>query len=94
MAYIEIKHTIWKRYDIEEKDFEKFMQLDEREKYDSVLSLIDTDGEWLYETEEVLTPQENLNLPTVEVFGKKYEASWDNTPLDVKREKKIQSILK
>lgn len=93
MAYIDVKHTVWKRYHMEDKEFEKFMQLDEKEKYRSVFNHVDdADGEWMYETEQSISYEENSDNPTIEVFGKRNSLSWDNTPLDVKRQKKIEQI--
>ena len=94
MAHVDVKFTVWKRYHIEEKEFEKFMKLDEKEKYNSIFNHVEdgVDGEWLYETEDVITYEENSNCPTIELYGKRLEVSWDNTPLDVKRQKKIEQI--
>ena len=97
MAFVDIKHTIWQRYQILDEKLEEFMKLDEKDRYEAIFhEIIDnaTDSEYLYDTLDYITPAENQNNPTVELFDESYKAVWDNTPLEIKRDRKIAQIQK
>ena len=95
MAYIDIKHTVWQRYQILDSDLEEFMKLDEKEKQREVFyKLVDnaTDMDWLFDTSDYITPAENSNNSTLEIFDKNDNQVWDNRPIEVKRDIKIKKI--
>lgn len=100
MAYIDIKHTVWQRYEINEEHLEKFLKLDEKQKHQAVFhDLVDnaTEIDWLFDTSEYLSPSDNGNQPTVEVYSDRHQGGkllWDNQPIDIKRQKKIEEIQK
>lgn len=102
MAYIDIKHTVWERYEIEDIHIEEFMKLNEKERHQEVLnSLLDnsTDIKFLHDTSEYITPAENSNAPTIEIYYGKSVAFgslqriWDNTPIELKRDEKITKLI-
>lgn len=95
MAYIDIKHTVWQRYRILDTDLEEFMKLDEKEKHQQVFhKLVDNadDVDWLFDTSEYITPAENSNNSTLEIFDDNDRQIWDNRPIAVKRNIKINEI--
>lgn len=95
MAYIDIKHTVWQRYKILDTDLEEFMKLDEKEKHRQVFhKLVHNafDIDWLFDTSEYITPAENSNNSTLEIFDENDRQIWDNRPIAVKRSIKINEI--
>lgn len=95
MAYIDIKHTVWQRYTIEDSDLQEFMKLDEKEKQKQVFhKLVDnaSDIDWLFDTSEYISPAENSNNATLEIFDDKHSMVWDNRSIEVKRNNKINKI--
>lgn len=97
MAFVDVKQTIWQRFFITDEQLEDFMKLDEKEKYKITYDLVDqsSENEWLYDTSETITPAENNNCATVEVYKNWNDAaSWDNLPQEIKRDMRINKILK
>jgi hypothetical protein len=88
------KETIWRRNyarveaDTEEEAILKMKLLAHSDDYD-----IDVhNNELVLETSEDMTYYDNLNNPTREVYYKDNMIE-DNTPLDIKRNKKINQII-
>ena len=92
--HIDQKETIWRRNytqieaDTEEEAILKMRLLANSEDYD----LNVYDNELVLETSEDMTYYYNLNNPTREVYYKDNMIE-DNTPLDIKRNKKINQII-
>ena len=90
---IEQKETIWRKNfanieaDTEEEAIKKMREYVNDFRYDAVY-----DSEFIYETAEDMSYEENANQPTREI---RYNGSFlvDNTPVEIKRDKKINSIL-
>ena len=90
---IEQKETIWRKNfasieaENEEEAIKKMKEYVNDFRYDDVY-----DSEFIYETAEDLSYEENGNQPTREI---RYDGSFlvDNTPVEIKRDKKINSIL-
>ena len=90
---IEQKETIWRKNfasieaENEEEAIKKMKEYVNDFRYNDVY-----DSEFIYETAEDLSYEENGNQPTREI---RYDGSFlvDNTPVEIKRDKKINSIL-
>ena len=90
---IEQKETIWRKNfatieaENEEEAIKMMKEYAKDFRYDDV-----HDSEFIYETAEDLSYEENSNQPTREI---RYNNSFlvDNTPIEIKRDKKINSIL-
>jgi hypothetical protein len=80
--YIDEKVTIWRRtyYSIDGTEEETKSTLIESVEGRSGGELLNgfVDSEILYETEELITPEENGGQPTMEVFNSKGETIWSN----------------
>jgi hypothetical protein len=92
--HIDQKETIWRRnYTQIEADTEEEAILKMKELVHSVdYDLNVYDNELVLETSEDMTYYDNLNNPTREVYYKDNMIE-DNTPLDIKRNKKINQII-
>ena len=92
--HIDQKETIWRRNytqieaDTEEEAILKMKELAHSVDYDINVY----DNELVLETSEDMTYYDNLNNPTREVYYKDNMIE-DNTPLDIKRNKKINQII-
>lgn len=90
---IEQKETIWRKNyasieaENEEEAIKKMKEYVNDFRYDAVY-----DSEFIYETSEDMSYEENGNQPTREI---QYNGSFlvDNTPIEIKRDKKIEEIL-
>lgn len=82
--YIDVKHTIWKRYEISKGiDIEEIKKvLESAGKFDPWTHLEDIDPdiicEDLLDTSEYISPEEN-DAATVELYNNKHECIWDNS---------------
>lgn len=92
--YIDQKETIWRRnYTQIESDSEEEAIIKMKELAHSVDYDLDVyNNEFILETSEDMNYYDNLNNPTREVYYKD-EMIEDNTPLDIKRNKKINQII-
>ena len=92
--HIDQKETIWRRnYAQLEADSEEEAILKIKELAHSVDYDLDVhSNELILETSEDINYYDNLNNPTREVYYKD-EMIEDNTPLDIKRNKKINQII-
>lgn len=92
--YIDQKETIWRRLscsieaDNEEEAILKMRSLAHEHDYD----LHCYESEMIYETSEDMTYEDNFDNPTREIYYKDKMIE-DNTPLQIKRDKKINNIL-
>jgi hypothetical protein len=92
--HIDQKETIWRinyarvEADTEEEAILKMRSLAYSEDYDINVH----SNELILETSEDMTYYDNLNNPTREVYYKDNMIE-DNTPLDIKRNKKINQII-
>ena len=89
MPYIDVKQTIWRRYYIPE----------EIDNQSDIIKLIDSleyqdlDSELMFDTEEEMTPIDNDNQSTIEVYDYNGSMIWSNEPVEVKRENSINKII-
>ena len=97
--YVDQKETVWRRYhcDVEANSEEEAIEKMKADAFDyhgfgGVNGQIDA-AEVLEETSEDMTFEENGNQPTREVYYKDKVCIEDNTPLEVRRDKKINTIL-
>jgi|ERR1035437_5617866 hypothetical protein len=94
--FFDQKVTIWRRdyCDMEaETEEEAILKMKSRSVTEDLLDCVESDeSELLYETEMEMTYEENGNQPTIEIV---YDAKVieNNTPLDVRRDKKINTII-
>ena len=92
--YIDQKETIWKRLycsidaHSEEEAILKMRSL----AYDDDYDIYCHESEMMYDTSEDMTYEDNSNNPTREIYYKNNLIE-DNTPLPIKRDKKINIIL-
>lgn len=79
--YIDEKVTIWRRtyysFNGTEEETQK-MLIESVEGRGHFLDTNMIDSEVLYETEELMTPEDNDGQPTMEVFNEKGETIWSN----------------
>jgi hypothetical protein len=89
MAYIDIKHTMWRRYYFDEKLLKNGI---DRNLIDELV-VHNSEVEDLLETYEEMTTEENDNQPTQELFNNKGELIWSNYPIEFIRQEKINKII-
>ena len=83
--YIDEKITIWRRtyYSIGGTEEEtKRVLLEGVEGLNDILDTNMGDSEILYETEELMTPEDNDGQSTMEVFNHRGETIWSNVKKD------------
>lgn len=92
---IDVKETIWVKYEAmveannEEEAILKMKEIAKNPDYDKYVIT----SEFLYETSEDMTYEQNGNQPTIEVYYKDVMLE-NNTPLYIIRDIKIDKILK
>ena len=83
--YIDVKETIWHRLQIPEQyQIKVFEMLLKGKTYENVCKMLDDNGvdigvEYLFDTCESLTPEQNNGKPTVELFDDNDISAWNNT---------------
>lgn len=85
MPYIDVKCTIWRRFFID--DSEDAVEIAKKHEYSEF------DSDLIDDTEEEMTPEENDNQSTIEVFDEDDNLLWSNEPIQVKRDKNIDTII-
>lgn len=86
-----MKITIWERYYINDEDLVKF-----NKNPNDIDILMDRSHsqEMIYESWEHMSPQENGNQSTTEIYDKDGNMIWSNKPIQEIRDEKIQIITK
>ena len=100
MGYIDIKVSIWQRMEIDDSEIEKFSKLSHSQKMNT-WSELTGECEWLYNTWDFISTDQNNNDPTVKLYqgGAKPkswhpgECVWTNKPLSILRDEKINEAL-
>ena len=92
--YIDQKETIWRRLScsIEANSEEEAILKMRKLAFDDEYDIHCHDSEMIFETSQDMTYQDNFNNPTREIYYKD-KCIEDNTPLEVKRDNKINEIL-
>lgn len=80
MGYICLKVSVWEKYEMDDEDIDKFLEETDEKKKQNILReiLYYSDPETLYDTVEELTPKENGDFSTIEVYKGEYELVYEN----------------
>lgn len=91
MGYVDIKITIWERHYFNDE----FLK-DNKINDDLINDIISEsyEHEYIMESYEEMTPEENDNLSTKEVYNTKGDLIWTNEPIQIQRDKKIDNLIK
>ena len=90
--HIDQKVAMWRRdyYEVESDTEED--AISSMKSINNILTTQSINSEILFETEFDMSYEENGNQPTIEVYYND-EVIADNTPLDIRRDKKINKII-
>lgn len=80
--HIELKLSVWKRYDVDHRERAKILEAAERGDLvgpsDIEELLDDPNGSLLMETADFAKPDENKGIPTIQIYNENRKAMWDN----------------
>ena len=95
MGHIDRKITIWQRHYFNDKDISDIIgdvkYIDENFVNEMIFSC--EDNEFIIESCEEISFEENNNQRTIEVYNRKGDMIWSNEPIYIKREKKINDLI-
>lgn len=81
MAYIDVKHTIWGRYNIPDsinlEEFKEELNNCLNSEQDSLIQEKCPNFEYLIDTSDYMVPSEN-QAPTIELYNDNNECIWEN----------------
>lgn len=80
MGYVCLKISVWEKYEIDDEDVDKFLEITDEETRKDFLSeaMYFSDPETLYDTVEELSPSMNGGFSTVEVYKGEFELVYEN----------------
>jgi hypothetical protein len=93
MAHIFVKHTVWQKITLDPKDSERLEDLNKNDNLWQELVDSAIDFEVDYDSLEYMTPKENADQETVEVYNDSGECVWTNRDKIIVRQEKIEALL-